>query len=236
MRSNYIFERIEKKYLVTEEQAEMLKKEIGNILIPDSYGKSTINSLYLDTDSYQLIRNSISSVTYKEKLRLRSYGEMTDDTRVFFEIKKKFKGVVYKRRVSMTYREAMKYIETKSPPFDSQIMREIDYAMKIYSGIHPTVMLSYDREAYFFRDLPALRLTFDSKIRYSRVSTNKEKYIIDDEKMIMELKSNGAIPVWLSRILDKCKIYPTKFSKYGKAYVDMCDDAKKQNDIKTEEE
>ncbi len=217
----YTFRRIEKKYLITEEKAKMLRDRLSRILIPDAHGKSTVKSLYLDTPSYLLIRNSISAKVYKEKLRLRSYGEMTPDTNVFFEIKKKYKGVVYKRRVAMTYRDALEYIQTGEPPADSQIMREIDYAMKIYEGIRPSVLLSYEREAYFFSDLPALRLTFDKSVRYAPVGNTEEKRITEDGMVVMELKSDGAIPVWLSLILDECKIYPTRFSKYGRAYLDM---------------
>ena len=217
----YTFERVEKKYLITEEKAKSLIEKLSDVLIPDAHGKNTVKSLYLDTPSYLLIRNSIEAKTYKEKLRLRSYGEMKEGNSVFFEIKKKYKGVVYKRRVVMTYNEAMEYIKTKIPPQESQIMREIDYAMKIYEGIRPSVLISCEREAYFFRDLPALRLTFDRNVRYLKYGTTEEKQITGCGDVLMELKCGGAIPVWLSRILDECKIYPMRFSKYGKAYLDI---------------
>ncbi|MBO5715190.1 MAG: VTC domain-containing protein [Clostridia bacterium] len=68
---------------------------IRDKLIPDKHGRNTLCSLYLDTPDYLLIRNSIDAVSYKEKLRLRSYGVPNDDKKIFFEIKKKHKGVVY---------------------------------------------------------------------------------------------------------------------------------------------
>ena len=156
---------------------------------------------------------------------------MKEGNSVFFEIKKKYKGVVYKRRVVMSYSEAMEYIKTGNPPQESQIMREIDYAMKIYEGIRPSVLLSYEREAYFFCDMPALRLTFDRNVRYSLYGKDGETPITKCGDVLMELKCGGAIPVWLSRTLDECKIYPSRFSKYGKAYLDIL--AKENNVNKT---
>ena len=87
------FKRIEKKYILSEKQYEDLFQRIGSYLRPDEYGRSTVMSLYLDTPSHRIIRNSIEAVDYKEKLRLRSYGTAAADSTVFLELKKKFKGV-----------------------------------------------------------------------------------------------------------------------------------------------
>ena len=84
----YIFKRTEKKYLIREEDCEQLLSRISEHLYPDPHGKSTICSLYLDTPSFLLIRNSIDARTYKEKIRLRSYGTPSDQDRVFLELKK----------------------------------------------------------------------------------------------------------------------------------------------------
>ena len=217
----YTFERVEKKYLVSREKAEMLKKELAGELVPDSHGINTVNSLYLDNDSFLLIRNSIEAEAYKEKLRIRCYGDFEDDKTVFFEIKKKFKGVVYKRRVSMPYSQALEYVFTGKPPLDSQIMREIDYAMKVYRDVKPRVLISCEREAYFFSSDPTLRLTIDYGIRYSTLDGKAPTPIISDTDAVMELKSSGSIPVWLSLALERCGIYPTRFSKYAHAYYDI---------------
>ena len=61
---------------------------------PDPYGRTTIRNLYFDTDRFRLIRRSLEKPVYKEKLRVRSYGEARGDSTVFVELKKKFKGVV----------------------------------------------------------------------------------------------------------------------------------------------
>ena len=120
------FKRIEKKYLLSEIQYEALFRRIGSHLKPDEYGRSAVMSLYLDTPDYRIIRHSIEAADYKEKLRLRSYGTASADSTVFLELKKKFGGVVYKRRAAMTLTEAERYLRTGVKPFESQIMSEID--------------------------------------------------------------------------------------------------------------
>ena len=109
-----VFKRLEKKYLITKEQYEALVLALSEHIVSDEYGKSTINNIYFDTPDYRLIRASIEKPTvYKEKLRIRSYGIPEADSNVFVELKKKYKGIVYKRRVDMTYEEAIGLLEKK---------------------------------------------------------------------------------------------------------------------------
>lgn len=220
-----IFKRIEKKYRLTRQQKELLLETVGEYLIPDEHGESTVCSLYLDTPDHLLIRNSIDAEAYKEKLRLRSYGTPKPDSPVFLELKKKYKGVVYKRRVSMTLEEAEKYIEQGEIPLESQIMKEIDYAMEFYHHPKPSMMIVYEREAFYVKDMPNLRLTFDTSVRYRDTSLLLEEgtegtKIIPDDMVLLEIKTDGAMPVWLAHALDKCKIRPSSFSKYGTAYLE----------------
>jgi hypothetical protein len=44
----------------------------------------------------------------------------------------------------------------------------------------------------------------------------------------MEIKTDGAMPLWLSHALDELKIYPTSFSKYGRAYIDIINEKRKK--------
>ncbi len=223
MKDIYIFKRIEKKYRVNESKKQEIINLCSEYLIPDPHGKSTICSLYLDTPDHLLIRNSIDAKIYKEKLRLRSYGTPDGDDKVFLEIKKKFKGVVYKRRVSMTLAEAEEYLINGIRPEESQIMNEIDYAMEFYNHPKPSMLIAYEREAYFIKGYPNLRITFDSNLRYRESDLflehgNKGNTILPNGEYIMEIKTDGAMPIWLSHALDECNILPSSFSKYGTSY------------------
>lgn len=225
----YIFRRVEKKYRMTLARRDAFLGEIMHLLEPDEYGKSTVCSLYLDTPDHILIRNSIEAtgfdkVAYKEKLRIRSYGTPKGDSKVFMEIKKKYKGVVYKRRIVTTLEKAQNYLDTGEKPMQSQIMEEIDYAMHFYGNVGPAMMICCEREAYSVKGMPHLRLTFDTRIRGRDWDLSLDKgsqgyLLLPEDAVLMEVKTDGAMPLWLAHALDKHKLYPSSFSKYGTAYL-----------------
>ena len=224
--NTYTFRRIEKKYLLSRDTYNDFFTGIRNRVVGDEYGKSTVCSAYLDTPDYRLIRTSVDADDYKEKLRLRSYGMAAENGNVFLEIKKKFDGIVYKRRICTQYGAAMDYITSGAPLPDSQIQREIDYAMRFYGRPRPMSVICYEREAYFVSDLPALRITFDMNVRCRFGSTSLTEPpdgtpLLPDGTVIMEIKTDGAMPLWLTHRLDCCEITPHSFSKYGTAYSQL---------------
>ena len=228
-----VFKRYEIKYLITEEQCEKLKKLFTEYMTGDEYGNSTIRNIYFDTPSYLLIRNSVEKPVYKEKLRLRSYGVTTPDSTVFLEVKKKFKGVVYKRRLRLKEKEALDYILDGVKLPDSQIFREIDYFVSYYKELIPRVVISYEREAFYSKYDSTFRVTFDKNVLYRQDDLSLEsgvygKRILPEGKVLMEVKTAYAIPLWLTSFLSENKIYKTSFSKYGTAYADILSENKKE--------
>ncbi len=223
METTCIFKRIEKKYLLSEAQYEKLFRRIGAHLWPDEHGLSTVLSLYLDTEDHRIIRGSLEAVDYKEKLRLRSYGTPAADSTVFLELKKKAGGVVYKRRAAMTLSEAERYLHLGVKPFESQIMSELDWTMRFYGRPEGAMLIACEREAWFDEAQPDLRLTFDRSIRYRenelRLGAGSAGIaLLPKERVLLEVKTAGAMPLWLAEALDRERIYPGSFSKYGAAY------------------
>lgn len=220
-----VFERSEKKYVITREQQLQLLEALSDRITPDKYGESTINNIYFDTPDFRLIRASIEKPTvYKEKLRIRSYGHPTADSNVFVELKKKYKGVVYKRRIDMTYLQSILYLcKHQPPPVETQVTREIDYFVSFYKKLRPVVSLFYDRMAYYSAEDPDLRLTFDTNIRFRTkdfdISKGDHGYLLmGPDQYVLEIKAAGAMPLWLTGELDRLRIYPHSYSKYGNAY------------------
>ena len=220
-----IFERTEKKYLLSKEQYELLLEKSKEYIKSDKYGVTSICNLYFDTEDSELIRTSIEKPLYKEKLRLRSYGTPTsEDSKVFLEIKKKYDGVVYKRRVSMSLKESEEYLNNGIKPEceNGQIIREIDYIIEHYN-LKPKLFLAYDRIAYNGIEDTALRITFDTNIRsreneLSLMAGSYGDNLLDDDTYLMEIKANGGMPLWLVDLLSALEIYPLSFSKYGNIY------------------
>ena len=222
-----VFKRHEIKYLVTAEQRELLEKEFAGIMVPDEHGESTICNVYYDTPDYRLIRTSLEKPVYKEKLRIRSYGRVSEDGKVFMELKKKYDGIVYKRRISLLQSEAAAFLAGKDDlPENGQIGREIEYFVKHYGGLIPAMYLCYDRTAYFCGSDPSLRVTFDRNIlwrteraRLTSHPTGRE--LLDEGCSLMEIKCGEAMPLWLVKLMSANAIRPVSFSKYGTAYIRM---------------
>ena len=178
---------------------------------------------------YQLRGQDIEKPYYKEKIRLRSYfSPAKPDDKVFLEIKKKVGGIVTKRRVTMTLTESDAYLLQKQKPVDltkylqKQIFSELDVFLENYPVI-PKQYISYQRSAFFGKDDPDFRLTFDRQITERRydLSLALPSYgaqIIAPNQRLMEVKIAGAMPLWLSQKLSELKIYKISFSKYGRAY------------------
>lgn len=219
-----VFKRYELKYIMTKKQQRTVLEAMLPHMRLDQFGHTQIRNIYFDTDNYRLVRRSLEKPSYKEKLRIRSYRQVSAQDTVFVELKKKYDDVVYKRRESLTQLEALEWILRETPfPKATQIGNEIDYFFTYYQTLRPKVFLSYEREAFYALDGSDFRVTFDEKIlaRQEELSLSREIYgtpLIDDAHVLMELKTSGGIPLWLTRVLAQEQIYKTSFSKYGTAY------------------
>lgn len=227
MNNTCTFQRKENKYLITPAQHEAFLKLAAEHLKADKYAKSTVCNIYLDTPTHYLIRESIDVTEedrpYKEKLRIRTYGSAGPDSTVFIELKKKFKGIVYKRRVETTLRKAEAYLKEGRLPEEGQIMKEIDFAMRKYGWPEPSIMVFYERTSWFDRDEPCIRITFDSNTRYRTEDMDFElgscgHLLFKDDTRILEIKVPCAYPLWLTEALDSLGIRKQSFSKVATAY------------------
>lgn len=228
------FKRVEKKYIITNEQYEYIKNRFKDMMIQDVHGKSKICNIYFDTDNYELISHSIQKPIYKDKIRLRSYNTPKKEDLVYLEVKRKYEGVVSKRRLQIKLKDVYKYFEKGYlQTGDMQIKSELDYYFKHFK-LKPTMFLSYDREAFYSKEDENFRITFDSNIIARNYDLNLEEgnygvSLLEKEKYIMEIKTLGAIPLYFVEILSDCNIYPCGFSKYGEAYTQLV--LKKNNSI-----
>ena len=223
MNNSCVFQRVEKKYLISDIKFKLLLKLIKPYMTVDKYGLHTICNIYYDTNTFALVRNSIEKPIYKEKLRLRSYGVPTKNDKVFVELKKKYDKTVFKRRIPLTLEEAEAYLERGvKPREENQILREIDYFVDFYKP-EKKIFIAYDRIALFGIEDEDFRITFDMNIRsrLNDLNLSKGDYgkkIDNHNSYLMEIKTSGALPIWLVDILSALEIYPVSFSKYGFIY------------------
>lgn len=207
-----VFKRVEKKYRIGAAERAAVEAAAGGPMAVDAYGRTRITSLYLDTPERSMIARSVEKPLYREKLRLRAYGDaagvalmgafgagpivrepgglpLSDgevETRVaaglqvpgaaaalpvFFGIKKKFKGIVYKRRLALTLPAALAFVSglpyeqacarwplsdaalaaAALSPVTRQIARELEVAMDRWLPLVPSMGIACDRVAWAYR-------------------------------------------------------------------------------------
>ncbi len=218
-----VMQRYELKYLMDAGQADALRRRLEGRMQIDEYGLTSIASLYYDTPDARLVRASLEKPAFKEKLRLRAYGPADGTTTVFLELKRKCGGVVYKRRVPTTLPEAARFFAGgELAGGDAQIRRELAYFRDFYGTLAPACLIIYDRTAYFEPD-GSLRLTIDEAPRFRTgdlrlTDLTDARPLLAPGRCILEVKAQGAVPLWLSAALSENGIFKSSFSKYGEAY------------------
>jgi hypothetical protein len=225
---NLIFERFELKYLLSTEQYGTVLDALKPGLEDDVYPDYSIASVYYDTESFDLIRASIEKPVYREKLRVRYYGNSVSDgdSHVFLELKKKFKRRTYKRRIRLPYRDAATFPsgsdwQKHGTVLEKQVTGELNQFLNVYK-VSPSAYIRYDRKAFVGKDDPGLRVSFDSDVRFRvknvNLETEESSPLLESGKIILEIKAAMNVPLWICRILSENRIYPSSYSKYGSCY------------------
>lgn len=225
MKLKNIFQRKETKYLLSQRQFNYFFEDLQQFMKVDQYGLHNIRSLYFDTPNYYFIRQSMKKPRYKEKFRVRSYGEPVANGLVFLEIKKKVKGVVYKRRVPVNYEDFLLWIKNGALPeyiMVSQVGQEIAWLFCQYNQLSPKVLITYDRFSLFMEEDDNFRVTFDQNIRYENknisLDTKPGELVAPEIDILMEVKAMGSYPLWFVALLNKYGIKKGNFSKYAETY------------------
>ncbi|MCG3086528.1 polyphosphate polymerase domain-containing protein [Sporosarcina cyprini] len=222
-----IFCRKEQKYLITRKQYEQLIEEMGPRMRNDKNGtdgRYTVTSLYFDNRDHSIYYETKNKLKYRQKLRLRVYDDATLSSTAFFEVKQKHNKVVNKRRLLMPLQEAYRYLgETDPNPADfqttnGQVLKEIDYFRRFYH-LEPDMVVSYDRHALHGVDNADLRMTFDFNLRCRKEDLALEHgpygdHFIDPDLVVLEVKVEHSVPLWLARILQRLECEQRSASKF----------------------
>ena len=222
-----IFRRVEKKYILDKVQYEKILPELQKYMEEDKHGQSTICNVYFDSDSYDLVRHSITKPYYKEKVRVRSYNTPDLDSKVYLEIKRKVDKVVGKRRIEMKLKDFYSYLDNPESlsNVNEQIKKELDYTFK-YWNLKPKMYICYDRIALYEKGNNDFRATFDTNIlaRNNNLRLESGNYgtdILGQDLYVLEIKTLGTIPLWFAKLINELEIKQGTFSKYGEGYEQL---------------
>ncbi|KRM96464.1 hypothetical protein FC19_GL000758 [Liquorilactobacillus aquaticus DSM 21051] len=216
------FKRVEQKYLLTSAQYQTLMGELEPTIQIDQYGSQTIRSIYYDTQDYFFARKQLTKQSFREKLRLRTYGQATPESPAYIELKKKLSGITYKRRISSSKLSALNYMKQQQqlpqlcqgqPGFS-----EITTFVEQWPLVNETE-IAYERTACFGKLDSSIRMTFDENIRWKKMNDDDSyHFLLEPGTVVMEIKVMNAIPYSWSKTFSQLALRPRPFSKYGMAY------------------
>lgn len=220
------FKRIETKYLLPKEQLPEFLKEVRKHMREDDFARSTISSLYFDTENFQMIQDSLAKKNSREKIRLRSYETASDlDCPAFLEIKQKEQGIGHKYRITTTPRTAIALVsgDCEHSTCDHSISKKLETLRQRYGTIQPQMLIRYQRQAFKGSKDSSIRITIDQNISYSAVrqltlKSSNEQPLVSPKYVILEIKRSHEMPIWLANLLTAYQLEKTSFSKYGQAY------------------
>ncbi len=220
----YTFCRHEKKYLLTRAQFHEIRKALAPYMTDDEYGLHTIHNIYFDTPDFLMTRHSLTHPQYKEKFRLRSYGRTGEESPAYAEIKKKYRHVVYKRRICVRHNDLYRFFRGETlADADLQTQQEIGWLLYRWQPL-PQVYIGYDRIACIGREDAALRITFDQNLRWRTHDLDLRccdagQPVWDEDRIIMEIKFPHSSPLWLASMLSERELFPVSCSKVGVCYT-----------------
>ncbi len=216
-----IYKRKEVNYLLTSHQKKEFLVAISSHIQNDIYNTYKVCNIYYDTTDSNYNKSSVKRV-YNEKMCIRSYGMASANSNVFVELRKNHNGFVYKRQIGMTLDEITKYISGIKKMSETE--EEIDYFLHVFKGTLPSIYIAYDRESFISKRNSDTKITFDSNIifRDTDISLKSNVYgnpLFNDNKINMNIKYTGDMPLWFTDALRTFEINELCFSKYGKAIV-----------------
>jgi len=232
MKTEFVFIRKEKKYLIDETICEQLKAEVTTYLMRERFKKSGdvsfVKSIYLDNCYWKTYYDHKNREGQRFKVRIRQYGFSGEEC--FVELKKKIDGVTFKSRFKIKKEWIGDFLKGKDILFKLSgynkamshdrlvsIYREIKERIEFYQ-FEPVVLIKYQRESFKNRDKKN-RITFDRNLCFeafqnSFMETVKEFDAYPANTIIMETKTTGGRPDWLKELVSEYGLKKHRFSKY----------------------
>lgn len=195
----------------------------------------TVRSIYLDTPELNSYYEKLSGIKVRNKFRIRGYNILTQDSNVFFEIKRKDGVYVSKDRAPVCYNSMNDFInfsdlskiKNHSIEYDKRIRSAENFIFYLKRDkLKPIIDIVYEREALECKFGSNLRITFDMNIR-SFLTENindsfkeKDMKILFPSNFVLEVKYNRILPSWVPIIINKYNLNKEAVSKYANC-VDM---------------
>lgn len=176
----------------------------------DPYSPYTVSSAYLDLPSDLLMQRNLEKPACRRKVRICCYGEFERNSTCYLETKNKYKGVTVKKRIPMSSSQIEEYLKNRK--FPAGLSSGTISLFKTQAGYQIRYALKYERQTFYWKDDPSLRITFDDQICMRKpenpfclqsLRQQKGTAILPDGISLMEIKISGPLPLGLVRILNR---------------------------------
>lgn len=228
--------RLEYKFLVNNRDLERLRQKLLPFLEYDPFVKGgdnsneyTVRSIYYDSNNFDFYHEKIEGYKVRKKLRIRSYDRESDNNLVFLEIKNKYDNFIGKNRAPLKFDNLESLLASKDVESYTLTNNGFANCLKdgekfihhvVKEGLRPTILIVYDREAYFSKFDKSLRITFDKNLRFYDQPRIENLYLDEDlqyplpNHFVLELKFNNGYPRWLQNIVMEFGLMRRSVSKY----------------------
>lgn len=228
-------QRLELKYIISEQQALAVRDFVQMYLEIDEYSKDKpnysyrIHSLYLDSDDLKTYWDTINGLKNRFKLRLRYYDDLPTSP-VFFEIKRRMNEAILKQRGGVR-RPAVPWLlagqlpepeHLLSPGNAKQLVALQRFSQLMLSiGATPKAHVTYFREAWVSTHDNSIRVTMDRNVYCSPEFGCSLRTELGPpvkpfgHQVILELKFTGRFPNWFRELVEAFDLTRGAAAKYA---------------------
>jgi SPX domain protein involved in polyphosphate accumulation len=222
--------RLEYKYLVSMNDIDKLRNGLLKYLDYDAYAslrpnkEYTVRSIYFDSYDYKGYYEKLDGIHTRKKFRVRGYNQPEDNSRIFYEIKRKYDNFISKDRAGTYFKDIQTTLKKSSAEMhfigeDRNYFNNFYYYYSLVR-LEPKVLVVYEREAFECKFGSQLRITFDKFLRNKEVDDYDRLFDEDGlresyrNKFILEVKFFQVLPQWIDRVLEKFNLTRIAVSKY----------------------
>ena len=189
----------------------------------ETYSPRRVNSLYFDAYDVECLRDNLTGISERGKLRFRWYGEDHAHVRGHLELKYKINQLRWKRLDAIPTTFDLRAISWDDLIRELREQAHGQYAIWLSFYNQPTLIVSYVREYYESID-HRLRVTLDHDLAfYEQIlhpSPNLTLLAPFSNRIVLEVKADVATHQRVSNMLSTCPLPVVRNSKYVNGVLD----------------
>ena len=218
--------RYELKYLLNYDDYFNVKCKILPFVRKDFYTRNSnrhkyfIKSLYFDNYNYLILNDKLEGEKNRIKLRFRCYNDIKSMNKfIRVEIKKRYGEIIKKDSTNIDLYTYENFMQNKLfSDNDNLILKQFNIYINKYS-LNPCINIEYFREVFESKIDKNLRLSFDHNTKSSKSKDLFPQSVpikfANTDLIVMEIKINKQIPLWLNKIINENSLNNVTHSKYA---------------------